>query len=142
MTDYAKTFVEPTPNHEPKKHITLNIYQRLRLGEWIKSQANSPLTYAQLANFATAELDFTVTPSHVENMWRGLNGRRKEERQEAPVLTVVPLVPEGMVLVAVEDLHHLHEINRKHEYLRAAIKDFTATSNTAWLNLMEAANAN
>jgi hypothetical protein len=108
MTDNAQFFEEPQtePTEEKKKNITLGIYQRLRLGEWVKARASSPSTYAQLAKLASAELGFTVTPSHIEGMWRGINGKRKFDKPTTPPL---PEIPAGMVLVECREMVLLRE---------------------------------
>jgi hypothetical protein len=108
MTDNTHFFEEPQPEQaaEKKRIITLGIYQRIRLGEWVKARASSPSTYSQLSKLASAELGFTVTPSHVEGLWRGINGKRKFDKPTTPPL---PEIPEGMMLVECREMVLLRE---------------------------------
>lgn len=106
MTDNAHVFIDD------RKPITLTMVEKVELAKWIKEQSASQLTYSQLADYAHADLGFLVTPSHVENMWRQINGRRKAEaKQEAtPVLPVAQAqIPEGMVLISKAELGDLRE---------------------------------
>jgi hypothetical protein len=108
MTDNAHFFEEPqpAPTAEKKKNITLTMPEKVELARWIKDQAASQLTYSQLADYAHADLGFNVTPSHVEGMWRQINGKRKLDRPTTPQL---PEIPAGMVLVECREMVLLRE---------------------------------
>jgi hypothetical protein len=108
MTDNTHFFEEPQPEQtaEKKKNITLTMPEKVELARWIKEQSASRLTYSQLADHAHADLGFNVTPSHVEGMWRQINGKRKFDRPTTPPL---PEIPEGMMLVECREMGLLRE---------------------------------